>query len=98
MERLTVRVTSILAATVMFSTGPMFLSFQYNLWPHRAPSANSVRILPKIFYGKNAKEEEAKESFFWHYYGSSWHDGDAGFVTFVSCPALRNQFERGRDF
>jgi hypothetical protein len=34
-------------------------------------------------YGKNAKPEEAPHSFFAHYYGSSWHADDAGFITFL---------------
>lgn len=43
-----------------------------------------VRILPKSLYGKNILPEDAPHSFFWHYYGSSWHAGDAGFIGFVS--------------
>ena len=69
--------------TVMFSTGPMFLSAQYGLWPSVDGDRGGVRVLPKSLYGKNAKEEEAQHAFFWHYYGSSWHADDAGFITFV---------------
>lgn len=68
--------------TVMFSTGPMFLSAQYGLYTssHPTTSVDDVRILPKSLYGKNAKEGEAPHSFFSHYYGSSWHADDAGFI------------------
>ncbi|TFK75806.1 hypothetical protein BDN72DRAFT_831245 [Pluteus cervinus] len=67
--------------TVMFSTGPMFLSIQYGLYSSH-PGSN-VRILPKSLYGKNAKPEDAPNSFFAHYYGSSWHSDDAAFVWFL---------------
>jgi hypothetical protein len=68
--------------TVMFSTGPMFLSAQYGLYSssHPTTSVGDIRILPKSLYGKNAKEGEAPHSFFSHYYGSSWHADDAGFI------------------
>ncbi|KAI0068790.1 hypothetical protein BV25DRAFT_1833950 [Artomyces pyxidatus] len=74
--------------TVMFSTGPMFLSAQYGLYSTSHPGtpefpAGEVRILPKAFYGKNAKPEEAPHSFFSHYYGSSWHADDAAFISFL---------------
>ncbi|KAF8663475.1 hypothetical protein AX16_001043 [Volvariella volvacea WC 439] len=67
--------------TVMFSTGPMFLSIQYGLYTSHL--GNDVRILPKSLYGKNAKEGEAPNSFFSHYYGSSWHSDDAAFISFL---------------
>ncbi len=74
--------------TVMFSTGPMFLSFQYGLWAGRHTAtpefpAGEVRILPKSLYGKNALPEEAPHSYFAHYYGSSWHADDAAFIGFL---------------
>ncbi|KAF8621560.1 hypothetical protein AX15_007588 [Amanita polypyramis BW_CC] len=71
--------------TVMFSTGPMFLSMQYGLYVSKYPAtANSeIRILPKSLYGKNAKPGEAPNSFFSHYYGSSWHADDAAFIGFL---------------
>lgn len=69
--------------TVMFSTGPMFLSAQYNLWPSADGDHGGVRVLPKSLYGKNAKPEDAQFSFFWHYYGSSWHANDASFIQLV---------------
>ncbi|KAF8076504.1 glycosyltransferase family 32 protein [Lyophyllum atratum] len=71
--------------TVMFSTGPMFLSAQYGLYTssHPTSSMQDVRILPKSLYGKNAKEGEAPHSFFSHFYGSSWHADDAAFIGFL---------------
>lgn len=74
--------------TVMFSTGPMFLSAQYGIYNSRNPPTadhpeGEVRILPKSLYGKNALPSEAPHSFFEHFYGSSWHDGDAAFIGFL---------------
>lgn len=71
--------------TVMFSTGPMFLSAQYGLYTssHPTTALQDVRILPKSLYGKNAKENEAPHSFFSHFYGSSWHADDAAFIGFL---------------
>ncbi|KAH9966079.1 nucleotide-diphospho-sugar transferase [Russula dissimulans] len=74
--------------TVMFSTGPMFLSAQYGLYTSSQPltpdqPGGEVRILPKSLYGKNAKPKEAPHSFFSHFYGSSWHSDDAAFIGFL---------------
>ena len=71
--------------TVMFSTGPMFLSAQYGLYTAAHPNTafQDIRILPKSLYGKNAKEYEAPHSFFSHFYGSSWHADDAVFIGFL---------------
>jgi inositol phosphorylceramide mannosyltransferase catalytic subunit len=74
--------------TVMFSTGPMFLSAQYGLYSSSQPltpdlPGGEVRILPKSLYGKNARPEEAPHSFFSHFYGSSWHSDDAAFIGFL---------------
>ncbi|KAK4057608.1 hypothetical protein OIO90_001254 [Microbotryomycetes sp. JL221] len=71
--------------TVMFSTGPMFLSAQYGLWPKEdvVGEDRQVRVLPRRWYGKNAPDTEMQDSFFDHYYGSSWHADDAGFITFL---------------
>ncbi|PFH52816.1 glycosyltransferase family 32 protein [Amanita thiersii Skay4041] len=71
--------------TVMFSTGPMYLSMQYGLYVSTHPSTANieVRVLPKSLYGKNAKEGEAPHSFFSHFYGSSWHADDAAFIGFL---------------
>jgi hypothetical protein len=75
--------------TVMFSTGPMFLSAQYGIYTTAHPPTpdspgGDVRILPKALYGKNARPGEAPHAFFEHYYGSSWHDDDAAFVGFLA--------------
>ena len=71
--------------TVMFSTGPMFLSAQYGLYAAAHPNTafQDIRILPKELYGKNAKEDEAPNSFFSHFHGSSWHADDAAFIGFL---------------
>ncbi|KIK68017.1 glycosyltransferase family 32 protein [Collybiopsis luxurians FD-317 M1] len=71
--------------TVMFSTGPMFLSAQYGIYTssHAGAPGDPVRILPKSLYGKNAKQGEAPDSFFSHFYGSSWHADDAAFIGFL---------------
>ncbi|KAH6915347.1 MIPC synthase [Coprinopsis sp. MPI-PUGE-AT-0042] len=71
--------------TVMFSTGPMFLSAQFGIYTSSHPTSalKEVRVLPKSLYGKNALPEEAPNSFFSHFYGSSWHADDAAFIGFL---------------
>ncbi|KAJ7684065.1 nucleotide-diphospho-sugar transferase [Mycena rosella] len=69
--------------TVMFSTGPMFLSVQYGIFTSQRVQGGNVRILPKSLYGKNAEPAEAPHSFFTHHYGSSWHSDDAAFIWFL---------------
>ncbi|ODO05025.1 hypothetical protein I350_05637 [Cryptococcus amylolentus CBS 6273] len=74
--------------TVMFSTGPMFLSAQYAIFSSSHPLTTQhpraeVRVLPKSLYGKNAPISDVPHSFFSHFYGSSWHADDAGFITFL---------------
>lgn len=80
--------------TVMFSTGPMFISAIYSMWcrilqkgvgidPAQNHLYQRVRILPKSLYGKNISPDDAPLSFYFHYYGSSWHAGDAGFIGFL---------------
>ncbi|KAE8212963.1 hypothetical protein CF327_g3434 [Tilletia walkeri] len=81
--------------TVMFSTGPMFLSASYGMFVSKHGGAtqstlqkpeagfSGLRILPKSLYGKNAKPGEAPDAFFRHLYGSSWHSNDAGFLIFL---------------
>ncbi|TIB96686.1 hypothetical protein E3Q18_03009 [Wallemia mellicola] len=73
--------------TVMFSTGPMFISTIYGFWMGNHPDVihdrDAVRVIPKSLYGKNAKDGTVPDSFFDHYYGSSWHADDAGFITFL---------------
>ncbi|PVF93188.1 hypothetical protein CPB86DRAFT_790387, partial [Serendipita vermifera] len=80
--------------TVMFSTGPMFLSVQYGIWtaahpPTHANPGGTVRVLPKSLYGKNARVDEAPNAFFSHHYGSSWHADDAAFITFLGRSGMR---------
>ena len=80
--------------TVMFSTGPMFLSVQYGLYTGSHPSTpespgGDVRILPKSLYGKNAKVEDAPNAFVSHHYGSSWHSDDAAFILFLGRSGTR---------
>ncbi|KAJ6485173.1 glycosyltransferase family 32 protein [Mycena vitilis] len=70
--------------TVMFSTGPMFLSVQYGIFTSQHVPGGNVRILPKALYGKNALPSEAPHSFFTHHYGSSWHSDDAAFIWFLA--------------
>ena len=84
-------------ATVMFSTGPMFVSTVYRLLFNSKegmtsqPSSSAlpqrgfhgIRILPKSLYGKNAPPEIVPDSFFAHMYGSSWHEADANFLIFL---------------
>ncbi|WFD30030.1 hypothetical protein MSPP1_001043 [Malassezia sp. CBS 17886] len=82
-------------ATVMFSTGPMFVSALYRMFADEYGAARAsspaepdagfagIRILPKSLYGKNAKPSDAPDSFFEHLYGSSWHAGDADFLIFL---------------
>lgn len=74
--------------TVMFSTGPMFVSAQYSLYTSSHPvtpvSPNlEIRVLPKSLYGKNALPDEAPHAFFSHFYGSSWHSDDSDFIIFL---------------
>ncbi|GAA5997348.1 uncharacterized protein JCM10292_000194 [Rhodotorula paludigena] len=71
--------------TVMFSTGPMFVSAVYGMWPKDLDEGveRQVRVLPRRWYGKNAPLSEMEESYFDHFYGSSWHADDAGFITFL---------------
>ncbi|KAG9015505.1 hypothetical protein FRB94_000110 [Tulasnella sp. JGI-2019a] len=80
--------------TVMFSTGPMFMSAQFGIYmashPPTAQNPNGdVRILPKALYGKNAKPGEAPHAFFEHYYASSWHSDDAWLWTFLGLWGMR---------
>jgi hypothetical protein len=80
--------------TVMFSTGPMFLSVQYGIYTAAHPPSpekpgGEVRILPKSLYGKNARVDEAPNAFFSHHYGSSWHADDAAFIKFLGRWGMR---------
>lgn len=67
---------------------PMFVSGQYAIYSSAHPITDvhpraEVRILPKSLYGKNAPMATVPHSFFSHFYGSSWHADDAGFITFL---------------
>ncbi|RSH94822.1 hypothetical protein EHS25_004628 [Saitozyma podzolica] len=94
--------------TVMFSTGharlrwlqPMFLSAQYAIYTSAHPITSThpraeVRILPKSLYGKNAPPETVPHSFFSHFYGSSWHADDAGFISFLGTWGTRLMYVAG---
>eukprot|EP00195_Chlamydomonas_chlamydogama_P012235 CAMPEP_0202901688 /NCGR_PEP_ID=MMETSP1392-20130828/14401_1 /ASSEMBLY_ACC=CAM_ASM_000868 /TAXON_ID=225041 /ORGANISM="Chlamydomonas chlamydogama, Strain SAG 11-48b" /LENGTH=267 /DNA_ID=CAMNT_0049588293 /DNA_START=295 /DNA_END=1098 /DNA_ORIENTATION=- len=60
-------------ATVMFSTGPMFVTIQYALHGHK----DEVTMLPADIYGKYKKTSAA---YMVHLHGSSWHGNDARLV------------------
>ena len=56
--------------TVMFSTGPMFVTLQASLYSAR----QTLWVLPDALYGKYVPRPE---SLFGHLWGSSWHGEDA---------------------
>ena len=56
--------------TVMFSTGPMFVTLQASLYSAR----RTLWVLPDALYGKYVPRPE---SLFGHLWGSSWHGEDA---------------------
>ena len=60
-------------ATVMFSTGPMFVTAQFTLFGDR----DEMVILPADLYGKYAV---SNGTVFKHLHGSSWHGEDAKLV------------------
>ncbi len=57
----------------MFTTGPMFVTVQYALYPAKS----DITVLPPLVYGKYQKTEAA---YFKHLHGSSWHGKDAKMV------------------
>lgn len=65
----------------------MFISIIYALYASTAGYPldpwDEVRVLSKPLYGKHMAPGEAPHAFFIHYYGSSWHSDDAGFVAFL---------------
>lgn len=65
---------------IMFSTGPMFLTVQYALYPHDAQRQQDVAVLPTGAYGKYNYTEDA---LFGHLHGSSWHEDDADVVMWL---------------
>lgn len=65
--------------TVMYSTGPLFLSVIWKEYMKDSPSeTNRVRILMPDEYKNNAW------SFFTHHTGNSWHRNDARLIFWVS--------------
>ncbi|KAJ5346841.1 uncharacterized protein N7506_000094 [Penicillium brevicompactum] len=61
--------------TVMYSTGPLFLSVIWKEYMHDKPSdADHVRILMQDGYS------QFSWSFFTHYHGNSWHGKDAHLI------------------
>jgi hypothetical protein len=81
-------------------SSPMFLSAQYAIYTSAHPITSThpraeVRILPKSLYGKNAPPETVPHSFFSHFYGSSWHADDAGFISFLGTWGTRLMYVAG---
>jgi hypothetical protein len=68
--------------TVMYSTGPLFLSVIWKEYMLNSPATESarVRILMPDEYNRHAW------SFFSHHRGSSWHGKDARLIFWVSFP------------
>lgn len=65
--------------TVMYSTGPLFLSIIWSAW-RKLPDAEAWHhiwvMVPELY-------EKSQHAFFEIYEGSSWHDSDAGFVFYM---------------
>lgn len=61
---------------VMFSTGPMYLTVQYSLFPNKA----DVAVIPPAVYGKY---DSSGDPALYHLHGSSWHAGDAAIVLWL---------------
>lgn len=60
-------------ATVMFSTGPMFVTIQFSLYNRK----DEFTVLPADVYGKY---EVTSSAYLKHLHGSSWHGNDAKYV------------------
>ena len=69
------------AGTVQ-STNSNIISRSSQAQDHHS-DGHTVRILPKELYGKNADPELVPDSFFYHYYGSSWHQNDVAVFTYL---------------
>jgi mannosyltransferase OCH1-like enzyme len=68
--------------TVMFSTGPMFVTLQASLFTRR----RALWVLPDELYGKYVP---GRAAVFRHLFGSSWHGEDAkSLIWLVRHPAL----------
>ena len=66
-------------ATVMFSTGPMFLSLRWKEWLMKDLSRDDGRIW--VMAASNFENVDAEEAqFMASSGGSTWHEGDAAFV------------------
>lgn len=59
--------------TVMFTTGPMFVTVQYALSSHK----RDITVLPADVYGKYNITSAA---YLKHLHGSSWHGNDASYI------------------
>lgn len=71
--------------TVMYSTGPLFLSVIWKEYMQDGPSESGrVRILMQDEYNRFSW------SFFTHHTGNSWHGKDAHLIFWVSHPAGLN--------
>lgn len=62
--------------SVMFSTGPMFVSYQASHYPDQ----KQLFVLPGCLYGKYVK---CDQSLFKHYKGSTWHGNDASALKWI---------------
>ena len=65
--------------TVIFSTGPMFLSKVYHMMSAEAKSV--IAILPQDMY--STRTNNTRIRFFTHLRGSSWHTTDGFLLTFL---------------
>jgi mannosyltransferase OCH1-like enzyme len=74
--------------TVMFSTGPMFLSTVYHHLHHEEKS--QIAILPHEMYSMRTKDSTLR--FFTHLHGSSWHGTDVVFLRFFQRRVVPNLF------
>ncbi|KAF5835608.1 hypothetical protein DUNSADRAFT_7156 [Dunaliella salina] len=68
-------------ATVMFSTGPMFVTAQYALYAHK----ERLFIMPVELYGKYKLTGDA---LFKHLHGSSWHGSDGKYILWIDHNAM----------
>ncbi|CAM4910823.1 unnamed protein product [Rotaria socialis] len=64
-------------STVMFSTGPMFLTHEASYYPNRS----SINVLSQELYGKYIFNSSL--ALFRHLKASSWHGNDAAFVKWI---------------
>lgn len=71
--------------TVMFSTGPMALSSLLSTFRYSPLHlfSSPLHVLSPELYGKNLPAGSLANPFFSHYYGSCWHNPDAGFIVYL---------------